>query len=53
MRHVRLPPSLSLPRKGGGNARGAASGYYWDKLRIAAHELNPPASVGKSSGRKP
>src|SRR5262249_6893024 len=52
VRHARLPPSLSFPRKGGGNpnTKAAALGTY---CAGPAHTLSPPASVGRSSGRKP
>src|SRR6476660_1936982 len=45
VRHARSPPSLSLPRKGGGNPQTSTV--------LSHHELRPPASVGRSSGRKP
>jgi len=56
VRHERLPPSLSLPRGGGGNA--VARAFVSPSLRSRHalsrhHELSPPASVGRSSGRKP
>jgi hypothetical protein len=52
VRHSGLPPSLSLPRKGGGNPK-TALGARGKERRNCSHPLNPPASVGKSSGRKP
>ena len=54
VRHARLPPSLSLPRRGGGNA--VAPVFVPPSLHSRhafAHQLSPPASVGRSSGRKP
>ena len=48
----RLPPSLTLPRKGGGN-RPPAPRYLGQHREFFAHPLSPPARVGKSSGRKP
>ena len=48
--HSWLPPSLTLPHKGGGNGESIRSRA--GQLR-ENHELNPPASVGMSSGLKP
>src|SRR4029077_1585957 len=53
VRHVGFPPSLSLPHKGGGNPQTAACVCGLIRKQSAAHPLNPPAKVGKSSGRKP
>jgi hypothetical protein len=50
MRHSWLPPSLTLPHKGGGNGDSVPS-RVTQTFRL--HELNPPASVGMSSGLKP
>jgi hypothetical protein len=52
VRHARLPPSLSLPRRGGGNPQTAAVPSRMLPV-FAAHALSPPAKVGRSSGRKP
>jgi hypothetical protein len=48
VRHSRLPPSLALPHKGGGNRKSAGRNFC-----KSTHELNPPARVGTSSGLKP
>ena len=52
------PPSLTLPHKGGGNGNSAlllrkGSGPCRNFSPGDTHELNPPASVGTSSGLKP
>ncbi|HZD92191.1 MAG TPA: DUF559 domain-containing protein, partial [Pseudolabrys sp.] len=44
-----VPPSLSLPHKGGGNRQCLSP----VSARPNHHALRPPAKVGKSSGRKP
>jgi hypothetical protein len=49
VRHSWLPPSRPLPHKGGGN--GETGGRLTEFLKV--HALNPPASVGVSSGLKP
>jgi hypothetical protein len=54
--HARLPPSLSLPRMGGGNPVAlsvASTALHLRQASSGHHELSPPASVGRSSGRKP
>ena len=50
VRHWQLPPSLTLPHKGGGNGETC---FRSTKEFQKTHELNPPASVGMSSGLKP
>src|SRR6266849_4446826 len=57
VRHLRPPPSLALPRKGGGNRDVDGVAPHATAIdiftQLTAHALNPPAKVGKSSGRKP